>query len=102
MKKEIIVWRLDCYIGRVTSFLKFVDSIILFIHSFLRFLAFSPSLSLTGYVHLRTDISYNIYTCRRKKKETYVYVHLRILVCVFPLKTPRTIGSMLNVSLCII
>lgn len=59
----------------------------------------SPSICTLTYVQ-----TYRIsITCCRKKM-TYAYVHLCILVCVVPLKTPLTIGSMLNVffSLCII
>lgn len=68
--------------------------------TFLCFRSFSPSLSLTEYMYtyLRTDTHRISITCCRKKM-TYAYVHLCILVCVVPLKIPQTIGSMLNVFL---
>lgn len=93
---DLIISHLD----RVVSLLTFTDSITC-IHSFIHFFVLSLSLPLFHSTGMYTYLPYRyiviyLYVSQEKKERTFMYTY--VFSYVFPLKTPRTIGSMLNVS----
>jgi len=110
--RYIIIWRLDYHIRRTVSLLRFIDSIFHvhpFVFSFSHFLSSSFIQPFSMYTYICTFIYIYIYIY------IYTYRHIVICICVarkkknvhlctsmyshdiFPLKTLRTIGSILNV-----
>lgn len=86
-------------VDRVVSLLTFADSITcIHIHSFLFFLSLSFAQRVCTLTYHTVYRNIYIFICVAGKKEcTFMYTY--VFSYVFPLKTPRTIGSMLNVSL---
>lgn len=71
-----------------------------FIHSFSFFSLSLPLVRSTGmYTYLPYSISYNVFICVAQEKKNVRLCTPMYFSYVFPLKTLRTIGSMLNVSL---